>query len=170
MTRTEHSGSSPGRITPWLLLLLLCAGCAQHVLSSPPRTTTPDKTSSPLALSIVRTARTQVGAPYHWGGDTPTRGFDCSGLVTYAFSSHGVSLPRISWEQFNTGRPVPWSEMRAGDLIFFKVVKDSKSFHVGIVTERGTFIHSPSTGRTVRETALSAPYWQARFVTARRVL
>lgn len=61
------------------------------------------------------------------------------------------------------------SELRAADLVFYRVNKGAKSFHVGIATGRGTFIHSPSSGGKVRESSLALPYWRAHFVTGRRI-
>lgn len=124
--------------------------------------------SEPSTYSVVDTARSVVGTPYRWGGDTPREGFDCSGLVQWVYARHGVNLPRPSWEQINTGIPVGRGDLREGDLVFFKIVRGN-SYHVGIYTGRGTFVHSPKSGSRVRESSLSETYWRSHYIGARRV-
>lgn len=118
--------------------------------------------------AVVRTVRSVLGTPYKWGGDSPREGFDCSGLVYWAFMQHGVSIPRVSWEQIRAGRKIGRSEVRAGDLIFFDTGQ-RRGFHVGLATGNGTFLHSPKSGSRVAESSLSGPYWYRRFLMARRV-
>jgi len=153
--------------------LLVAGGCASKSISPPPgahagkvkRTFATGK-----SVSIIRTARTMIGAPYKWGGESPNTGFDCSGLVWFVYRQHGVGLPRVSWQQFGAGRPIKFSQLRPGDLIFHKVDKGSKSLHVGIVTDRGTFVHAPSSGKRVMESSLNNTYWREHYIGARRVL
>ncbi|GKT31233.1 NLP/P60 protein, partial [Aduncisulcus paluster] len=59
---------------------------------------------SSLKLSVVKSARAQVGKPYKWGGSSPRDGFDCSGLVWWVYHRHGISVPRVSWQQKGAGR------------------------------------------------------------------
>lgn len=156
-----------------LLLLILTTGCASKTPTSPPpgaTYATKGTPSSGKAGSIIRTARLMIGAPYKWGGKSPNTGFDCSGLVWFAFQQNGINLPRISWQQFGTGRHVKQNDLRPGDLIFHKVDKSGKSLHVGIVTDRGTFVHAPSSGKTVMESSLGNTYWQEHYIGARRIL
>ncbi|ORV19052.1 NlpC/P60 family peptidoglycan endopeptidase RipB [Mycobacterium celatum] len=80
---------------------------------------------------VIRRASSQMGVPYSWGGGTPngpskgvdsgadTVGFDCSGLMRYAFAGVGVLIPRFSGDQYNAGRHVPPSQAKRGDLIFY---------------------------------------------------
>ncbi len=80
---------------------------------------------------VIRRASAQMGVPYSWGGGTTqgpsngvgsgdgTVGFDCSGLVRYAFAGVGVLLPRFSGDQYNAGRHVSPAEAKRGDLIFY---------------------------------------------------
>src|SRR5687768_12321692 len=68
--------------------------------------------------SAVSVARSQIGTPYAYGGASPG-GFDCSGLVVYAFKQAGVSLPRTSFAQFGAGTAVSRASIQAGDLVFF---------------------------------------------------
>ncbi|WP_243544948.1 C40 family peptidase [Pseudodesulfovibrio tunisiensis] len=148
-----------------LLFLAACAG-RQHIETAPPGAR---PQSASRRTAVVRTAHAQIGRPYVWGGHSPARGFDCSGLVWYVYRSHGVALPRISWQQFGAGRPVSRQSLQPGDLVFYKVVKSGKQLHVGIVTGRGTFIHSPSSGRHVMESSLANAYWRKHYIGARRI-
>ncbi|MGY4649422.1 peptidoglycan DL-endopeptidase RipA [Mycobacterium sp. URHB0021] len=80
---------------------------------------------------VIRRTISQLGVPYSWGGGTaagPSRGiddgagiagFDCSGIVLYAFAGVGKELPHYSGDQYNAGRKIPSSQMRRGDLIFY---------------------------------------------------
>lgn len=155
-----------------LALLLPAGGCATK--SAAPPGAHPARVqhapASGRAAAVVRTARTMIGAPYKWGGESPREGFDCSGLIWFTYQQHGITLPRVSWQQFSAGRAVSRSKLRPGDLVFHKVTKKSKTLHVGIVTDRGTFIHAPSSGKRVMESSLSMPYWQTHYIGARRVL
>ena len=110
-----------------------------------------------------------VGAPYKWGGYSPRTGFDCSGLVWFVYYQNGINLPRMASQQFGTGTPTDRSDMRPGDLVFYQVDKKGKSLHVGIVTDRGTFVHAPSSGKQVMESSLNTPYWFEHYLGARRV-
>lgn len=161
-------------LTACLCALLLAGGCASKTPSPPPgaqpQTSVQQSPASEKAASVIRLAYSLIGARYQWGGESPREGFDCSGLVWYVFHQNGVNLPRISYQQFAAGRAVSRTQLRPGDLVFHHVDKKGKSLHVGIVTTRGTFIHSPSSGKRVMETSLSNPYWLEHYIGARRVL
>lgn len=147
------------------------AGCASHAPAPvPPEAVVQSRPATPEADRIIRLARSMVGAPYKWGGTSPRSGFDCSGLVWYVYYQNGIDLPRISHQQFGVGKPVRRSDLRPGDLVFHQVEKFGKSLHVGIVTDRGTFVHAPSSGKRVMETSLNSPYWVEHFLGGRRVL
>lgn len=120
--------------------------------------------------SVVSAARSLTGVRYKWGGDSPNTGFDCSGFTWWTYRQLGVDLPRVSYEQYEVGQAVNRREIRPGDLVFFRLRGNPKNMHVGIATERGTFIHSPSEGGRVREDSMDLPYWRERFVGARRVV
>lgn len=70
------------------------------------------------------------GTPYKFGGIT-TNGFDCSGFTRYVYSKMGVSLPRVSSQQFHQGVSVPKNQLKAGDLVFFKIKGNNVVSHVG---------------------------------------
>ncbi|HXX11410.1 MAG TPA: C40 family peptidase [Burkholderiales bacterium] len=120
-----------------------------------------------MASRAADRALTMVGKPYRRSGNTPA-GFDCSGLVQYSYSRVGVTLPRETQAQRLEGRPVPASELRRGDLVFFDQ-EGKKSSHVGIYIGHGRFVHAPSTGGRVRTDGLEADYWRSHFVEARRI-
>lgn len=151
---------------------LFLAGCASK--SAPPPGATPavpaQRPASDKAAAVVRTARSLVGAPYAWGGTSPSTGFDCSGLVWYTYHQNGVTLPRVSWQQFGAGDPVDTRDLLPGDLIFHRMKSKDKSLHVGIVTDRGTFIHAPSSGKRVMESILLDDFWRNHYIGSRRVL
>lgn len=105
---------------------------------------------------------------YHRGGRAPSTGFDCSGFVRYVFMhSIGLDLPTNSASQFLAGLKVKRSEMKTGDLVFFRTRGKAVS-HVGIYIDNGQFIHSPSAGKTVRVDSLNEAYWAKHFVGAKR--
>jgi cell wall-associated NlpC family hydrolase len=105
---------------------------------------------------------------YHRGGRKPSTGFDCSGFVRYVFlHSIGLDLPTNSASQFLAGLKVKRSEMKTGDLVFFRTRGKAIS-HVGIYIDNGQFIHSPSAGKTVRVDSLNEAYWAKHFVGAKR--
>jgi probable lipoprotein NlpC len=122
---------------------------------------------------VVKVARTYTGAPYRTGGNT-FEGIDCSGLVCAVFSTVGLKMPRISWQQSEVGHEVEVEEIRPGDLIFFVPDKGQAGYvsHTGIVTEVNgenniRFIHA-SSSRGVREDNLYTDYFKGRFVKALR--
>ena len=122
-----------------------------------------------IAASVVELALASIGTPYRWGG-TGANGFDCSGLIQFAYGEHGVRLPRVSREQIRMGssvEPLP-SHLRPADILGFSRNHGGDISHVGLYVGRGEFIHSSSTG--VRVSKLSNPYWQVRLVAVRRVL
>lgn len=126
--------------------------------------------STQTVSTIVQKARSYTGAPYKYGG-TSAAGFDCSGLVTVAFKSVNLALPRASYEMATIGQEVQAKNIQVGDLVFFVTSKNSDRInHVGIVTELKkegiVFIHASDSG--VREDNLSSKYYKSTFVKAVR--
>lgn len=121
--------------------------------------------------AVVSTARSQIGRPYKWGGESPRDGFDCSGFVWWVFRQHGVTLPRVSWQQAGAGKAVRRGSLRAGDIVLFKVPGGGKSLHTGIYSgQNNFFIHSPKSGHHVREESMMSSYWRRYYIGARRVI
>ena len=100
---------------------------------------------------IIEKARTYIGIPYSWGGNTPQSGFDCSGLVNYVFNSFGINVGRTTYQQITKGKKITRREdLRAGDLIFF-LNKNGSPYHVVIYSGNNMMIEAPRTGLKVRE-------------------
>lgn len=119
--------------------------------------------------SLLQRGLALLGTPYRWGGTTPERGFDCSGLVSYVFKTAlGIDLPRVSRDMAHAGEQVERSQLDAGDLVFF-ALRGSRIDHVGIYVGNGRFLHAPRTGRDVTVSALDGGYWAGKFRQARRV-
>lgn len=114
-------------------------------------------------------AMSLVGVPYRWGGNTPTSGFDCSGLVRYVIGrAADVNLPRTTADMSSRGVSIDPDQIAPGDLIFFNTTGRPHS-HVGIYVGKLRFVNAPSTGGTVRLDYLTNPYWAKRFDGIRRV-
>lgn len=116
---------------------------------------------------LVALAFSQIGTLYRAGGTEPGTGFDCSGFTTWVYSKLGVNLPRSSREQFMEGKVIAKSQLKKGDLVFFGSKK--RITHVGIYLEDNKFIHSSSSGDTVKISSLDEPTWERKFTGARRV-
>lgn len=122
---------------------------------------------------MVVVALSLIGTPYKFGGASPDTGFDCSGLVQYILGlSSPITLPRNSDEMFRMGRghSIALSELKAGDLLFFRVGKSRRVNHVAVYIGEDRFVHAPSTGGFVRVDKLDTRYWMRWFTGARRVL
>ena len=122
----------------------------------------------PSARSILRTAFSQVGRPYKFGGVSPQTGFDCSGFVGWVYGQNGVPLPRSSREMFGQGQAVARSELAPGDLVFFG--RKKRVTHVGIYTGNNRYIHSPRRGKTIQESGLDDRDRGEYYFGARRLL
>jgi len=122
----------------------------------------------PFGMYIARTAASQIGTPYRLGGQTPGKSFDCSGLVQWAYSQYGISVPRQSTGQRRVGKSISLSEAMAGDLIIFKSSSAVHGLHTGIMTSRRTFVHAPRQGFKIREESVNS-YWRRHLLSIRRV-
>ena len=118
----------------------------------------------PTHGDVVSYAMSQLNTPYVWGGAAPG-GFDCSGLVMWAYAQVGVSLPHSSYAQYGYGVPVSRDALAPGDIVFFDGLG-----HVGIYIGGGEFIHAPHTGDVVKISSLSEDWYSANYVGARRIL
>ncbi|HZU50160.1 MAG TPA: NlpC/P60 family protein, partial [Mycobacterium sp.] len=114
---------------------------------------------SGAAAVAVQAALTQVGQPYSWGGAAPG-GFDCSGLVMWAFQQAGIPLPHSSQALANGGQPVALSDLQPGDVLTFY----SDASHTGIYIGDGLMVHSSTYGQPVRVVPMtsSGPIHNAR--------
>ena len=121
-----------------------------------------------IKIKAIETARQQIGIPYKFGGFTPDKGFDCSGLVFYSFQQAGHALPRTAYAQLKYSKAIPRRHLSPGDLVFFRLFR-SRVSHVGIYLGDNRFIHAPSTGKSVGIARLNSDYWRKRFAGARRI-
>ncbi|MGM3226436.1 C40 family peptidase [Dickeya zeae] len=124
-------------------------------------------------LTAMNKLMSQIGKPYHWGGSTPYSGFDCSGLVYYAYKDVvKISIPRTANEMFHLrdAAPIKKSELESGDLVFFRITNRGAADHVGVYLGNGRFIQSPRSGSDIKISKLSEDYWQDHYVGARRVV
>ena len=154
-TRAGH----PGDITRALLTYNHSSDYVAAVLAQARRyrTTTPTPPAAPggeaaRGQTALAFARRQLGQPYLWAGDGPAAGdagFDCSGLTWAAWAAAGISIPRTAHAQYQALAPIPITQVRAGDLLFFG--SSAHVHHVGIATgEHTQMIHAPTRGSTVR--------------------
>ncbi|MEO8333226.1 MAG: C40 family peptidase [Gallionella sp.] len=119
--------------------------------------------------SLTTYARSLVGAPYKYGGNSPSSGFDCSGFVGHVYlHSLGISLPRSTGKISHVGKPVGSKDLHAGDLVFFNTLQ-RKFSHVGIYLGDDRFIHAPSKGGSVRVENITEDHWRRNYDGARRV-
>ena len=126
------------------------------------------------ATDVVETAVESLGIPYAWGG-TAGNGFDCSGLIQYAYGQHGIRLPRISRDQAKAGAEVAAvvDALRPGDILLFSASPGAGVTHVGLYVGALKFIHSATAG--VKLSLLdprdpAGAYWLDRWVGVRRVI
>jgi cell wall-associated NlpC family hydrolase len=111
-----------------------------------------------VAGKAMQLALSQRGEPYVWGGASPNDGFDCSGLVKWAYAQVGISLPHSSRAQSHIGKPVPRSQLRPGDLVFF----GNPVHHVSIYVGNGKMVDAPTFGEPVQVDSLFSGYSGAR--------
>lgn len=157
----------PRRPPPWLREEAASGGGAAEPLS---------EAGLRQATQIVETALGAMGEPYRWGGTRTEEGFDCSGLIWYAYTGHGVSIPRVSRDQARIGRYlVPdVGLLQPGDILLFANRRDAVT-HVGLYIGNAKFIHATTSGG-VRVGAFDSTadandrWWLQRWVGARRVL
>lgn len=125
--------------------------------------------SNPNGSAIVAYAKTFVGYPYVYGTNGPDT-FDCSGFVQYVYKHFGYSISRSSKTQVNDGVTVAKSDLQPGDIIIFKNTAKTEIGHVGIYIGGGQFVHASNPSNGVMISSLETAAYQARYVTARRIL
>jgi cell wall-associated NlpC family hydrolase len=118
----------------------------------------------PTHSGVVGVALSKLNTPYVWGGSAPG-GFDCSGLVMWAYAQVGVALPHSTYAQWGYGVSVSKDQLQPGDLVFFDGLG-----HVGIYIGGGQFVHAPHTGDVVRISSLDESWYAQTYVGARRIL
>ena len=122
------------------------------------------------AQDVTDHALDLIGVRYKFGGQTPDKGLDCSGLVKYVFEQvTGVSMPRSAREQAKVGEKVDRDDLQPGDLVFFNTRRAAYS-HVGIYLGDNEFVHAPRKKSSVKIANLDGHYWKKRFNGARRLI
>ena len=124
--------------------------------------------AGPRALTAVAAARSELGTSYHWGGSSPTTGFDCSGLMQWAYAKAGIRIPRVTYDQIDVGQHIPRSKLLPGDLVFFQDASGDVR-HVGMSLGGDKFIQAPHTGDVVKISSLNEPYYAREFAGGRRI-
>lgn len=136
----------------------------QPVSTTRPGATTPTPTPTPSSptdangflsadriATAIKAGYTKLGRPYVWGAEGPNS-FDCSGLVQWAFAKAGVSMPRVTDQQYLTGKHLPYSKARPGDLLFWRNDPTAPNYvsHVAIYLGKGKMLVAPHTGDVVK--------------------
>lgn len=147
----------------------------EAVASSPPLEAGAGPAPTTLADSIIATATEAMGRPYVFGGTgAGGGGFDCSGLIQYAYRKHGIALPRRSTDQAREGRKIDreLKRLSPADILTFSN-RGGQVTHVGLYIGDGRFIHSATSGVQVSTLSAEDPYgrwWYKRWVGVRRVV
>ncbi len=125
--------------------------------------------NTPHKYKALQVAKKQINKRYKWGGDNPKKGFDCSGLIQYAYKTIKVNIPRSAAAQYKHAKRVALKHLEVGDLIFFHTRRTrAKVNHVGIYLGGNKFIHAPRRGKNVSVASFNS-YWRKKFVGAGRV-
>jgi cell wall-associated NlpC family hydrolase len=156
------TGGTPGGGAPAGTALDAAAGGAGAPSGDP-------NFASPAAHAAYEAAHKELGVPYLYGGESPQAGFDCSGLMQWAYHQAGINLPRVADQQFTVGTSVGLNDLKEGDLVFFRIGGGDVD-HVGMYVGNHMFLEAPRTGEVVQMADLRNPYWSSQFAGARRVV
>ncbi|EMS74255.1 C40 family peptidase [Ruminiclostridium cellobioparum] len=121
---------------------------------------------------LIDYAQSLIGVKYVYGGNSPEEGFDCSGFTKYVFSQFGINLERVAADQAQQGIEVAQDELLPGDLVFSDTDGGNNYInHVGIYIGNGKFVSATSGSLSAKVTIseLNSTYWQASYMTARRI-
>lgn len=158
------------RLVGLCLAAALLTACAAQPTA--PRTPAPATRPNVTADSgraqspVIEIALAMVGAPYAYGGADP-RGFDCSGLVWYAYSRSGFDVPRTALDLYRAARKIGLDVAAPGDLVFFQ--DEAQLSHVGIYLGGERFVHAPASGRSVSIANLDDAYYRMHLVGVGRI-
>ncbi len=147
---------------PTLLCILLAAaaGCSWQTPVPEPGPETEFAAAADTGQRAAQFALWQQGVPYVWGGESPN-GFDCSGLVFYAYKLAGKEVPRTTAALHRSAKPIGRRALKPGDLVFFDI--DGKVSHVGIYVDRGRFVHAPRAGKHVSLESLDSEFYRNAY-------
>lgn len=153
-------------------LKTICMLVAMSVLLAGCGLMRPTGSSNPpaKAQNVMRSAYSQIGSKYRLGGASPQKGFDCSGLIYWAYAKNGVKVPRITTDQAKTGQSVSKYSAHAGDILVFRTGSSPRGLHTGLYAGDNSFIHSPGKGKRVRMDKIDDSYWKNKLVAVRRII
>jgi cell wall-associated NlpC family hydrolase len=156
--------TTPSRVARGVLLgLIVALAACSSVPQRAPAPSLDRRGPDRQGQRAVDVAMQYRGAPYRWGGETPS-GFDCSGLVRYVYAQLGVSLPHNAAQQYRYGTAITRDSLEPGDLVFFDRLR-----HNGIYIGEGRFIHARQTGKHVALASLDDDWYRTHWVGARRL-
>ncbi|HAX40113.1 MAG TPA: hypothetical protein DCY10_04455 [Clostridiales bacterium] len=154
------------------------SGSGSTTTSAPAATAAPvteniSYSASYSADGLISVASAMLGIPYAWSEESPSKGFDCSGLVYFCLRTCGVSTSRYSASGFSSvsrwTEVTSISDLQRGDLVFFKNDTSTRVSHTGIFIGGGKFIHASSSSGKVITSSITTAYWTRNFVNGRRV-
>ncbi len=154
-----------------LIVCIIFTACSSKQ-NNIPQTVQAGVTENTISLTqnIVSTLKNQAGKSYKLGGTSPATGFDCSGLIYWAYKQHGIDVPRISYEQAKAGREVAKNKLRPGDILIFKSGNSPNGLHTATYLGNNQFIHAPNARKKVKIETLAGGYWAKHFIQARRIV
>lgn len=157
-------------LLPVLLLSAAMSGCGGQQALVEPKVSGSRDTGSVAVLSkgeqAAAIAKDQLGVRYKYGGASKS-GFDCSGLVWFAYSEIGLALPRTTGGLWSALTPVSRPELRPGDVIFFNIA--GKVSHVGLYLGGARFVHAPVSGRVVEMESLDSDFYRNAYIRGGRI-
>jgi cell wall-associated NlpC family hydrolase len=106
---------------------------------------TPPPGIRPEAAVALSAAMSQLGVPYVWGGSSPSQGFDCSGLMYWAYAQAGIRISRPADYQRDDAIRISYEDLQPGDLVFY----GEPPSHVGMYVGGDQIINAPQTGDVV---------------------
>lgn len=177
VTNPAKIKSASRQVNVALIALVICilvlTGCAGPQKDADLGALTSSYLRHPVAIDpqqrqeVIMTALGLLDSEYSYGGNHPSQGFDCSGLVAYVFDAATAhKLPHNSAQIASISRPVSKNQLKPGDFVFFNTLNRPNS-HMGIYLGDGQFINAPSSGGRVRIDSLSNPWFATRYTSAR---
>ena len=150
----------------FIIIVILFSACSKYDYTIHK----PKVLYKPSLAALDKINKSNLGKRYVWAEEGPYC-FDCSGLTYFTYGTMGIEIPRVAREQFRVGTPVPKDQLQKGDLVFFDTGRyfTGRVTHVGIYIGNGKFEHASTAKRGVIISSLNNPYYQRRYLGARRI-